>query len=277
MENHYGICEWAFPVSGPLSIRLASLAGFEGIQLGECGGLPYHFPLCQPYVQNSYLEAARQYNIILHSLNLGSLLQSGDIFYASETARGDNADLSIRKGIEAAHAMGIKKIVITVSPDSESAYRNALFHLKYAWTHAEIYDIKIVVETNLPPAGIRRLLEECKNKISLCMDTLNPFRFHSGSPINLIRSFHPGIDHYHLKDSISCLFRPDQRGCVLLGSGDADYPAVSEEIKKTGYTGWFFSENYYYLSPLNQNGDFLEYAKKDLCTLHTTFENAFGR
>lgn len=272
MKNHYGICEWSFPVSAPFSIQLAALAGFDGIQLGECGGRSFHYPLCQKYVQNAYLEASRKYNIALHSLNLGALLQSGDIFYAPETVRGSNARLSIQKGLDAACALGIERIVITASPESEPAYRNVVSHLKYAYSHAKMYQIQIIVETNLPPAGIKTLLEECRGNIRLCLDTLNPFRFHSGSPIDLIREFQSVTDHYHLKDSIRSLFHPDQRGCVLLGSGDAGFPAVCREIKKTGYTGWFFTENYYQLPPLNQSGDFLEYAKKDLHTLHETFE-----
>ena len=138
MKNYYGICEWAFPVSGPLSIQLASLAGFDGIQLGECGGSLSHFPLCQSYIQNAYLEASKKYNVILHSLNLGALLQSMDIFYAPETYRGNQAALSILKGIEAAHALKINRIVITVSPDSEEAFKNALIHLNFACIHANI-------------------------------------------------------------------------------------------------------------------------------------------
>ena len=33
MKNYYGICEWSMPVSGPLAIRLAGTAGFDGMQL----------------------------------------------------------------------------------------------------------------------------------------------------------------------------------------------------------------------------------------------------
>ena len=38
MSYHFGICEWSLPVSGPLAIRFAAVAGAEGIQLGEAGG-----------------------------------------------------------------------------------------------------------------------------------------------------------------------------------------------------------------------------------------------
>ena len=33
MGRHFGICEWALPVSGPLAIRLAAEAGYEAPQL----------------------------------------------------------------------------------------------------------------------------------------------------------------------------------------------------------------------------------------------------
>lgn len=32
MEQLFGICEWSLPCQGSLAIRLASLAGFNGIQ-----------------------------------------------------------------------------------------------------------------------------------------------------------------------------------------------------------------------------------------------------
>ena len=40
MTQHFGVCEWSFPASGPLAIQLAAAAGYEGMQVGEAGFAP---------------------------------------------------------------------------------------------------------------------------------------------------------------------------------------------------------------------------------------------
>ena len=116
MKNYYGICEWSMPVSGPLAIRLAGTAGFDGMQLGEAGGRSLNFPLNHPEIQQIYNETARHYEIRLHSLNLGALLAEGTIDFPVNTPQGDAARASIRNGIRACRALDIRTLVITVSP-----------------------------------------------------------------------------------------------------------------------------------------------------------------
>ena len=61
------------------------------------------------------------------------------------------------------------------------------------------------------------------------------------------------------------LFRIGQRGCTLLGTGDAGISESVEIIKELGYEGWMITENYYHLSPMNSGeDDFAALAAKDL-------------
>lgn len=268
-KNKFGICEWALPVSGPLAIQLASQIGFEGIQISDNGGSKMAFPLNNPNVQKSYIQTAKDYNVILHSLNLGALLQEGSIMHPSDTLFGKSARRSLEKAVLACHDMDIPSIVCTVSPNTVSEYENSLEHLKYACSLASVYGVQVVLESILPLEKILNLLEKCPH-LQICLDILNPLRFGTGDPCEQIVKFgRENIHHFHMKDSIQSLFSPTERGCVLLGNGDVQFNTVVNTIKDIGYNGWFISENYYYYSPMNGDGDtdFMELARVDLKTL----------
>lgn len=267
-KNYFGICEWALPVTGPLAIRLASDIGFDGIQLSEAGGTHMNFPLNNSRVQSAYLSAATEHQITLHSINLGALLQEQTMFYEPHTSRGDAARLSISNGILACHHMNIPSIVCTVSPETKEGLANSIEHLKFACAFARQYGITITMESILPLNTILYILDRVGPELKICMDILNPLRFGSGDPIEQILTFsNKHIHHFHMKDSLRKLFSPTDRGCVLLGTGDVNLSQILDSIKKIDYCGWYISENYYYLPPLNVDGDFFDLAKKDLYTL----------
>lgn len=273
MDYHFGICEWSLPVSGTLAIRLASQAGYEGIQLGEAGGRIQGYPLNNPCVQEAYLEEAYRYGIKLHSLNLGALLAEGTLNYAPETERGCWARESLDKGFEVCRNLGLGVVVITVEPKTEEAFANVVSHLKYAQELSRDSGVEIAVESAQPLTDIRRLLDQLDGAIKLCMDLLNPFRFRTGDAREQIRSFGADcISHFHMKDSVRELFRPGERGCVLLGRGDAGIAESAALIRQMTCGGWLISENYYYLPPMNrEEADFMMLAKQDLETMKQLF------
>ena len=47
----FGVCEFGFPCWGPSAIRMAHEAGFEGIQLADCGGTDKSYPLTNKWIQ----------------------------------------------------------------------------------------------------------------------------------------------------------------------------------------------------------------------------------
>lgn len=269
MRRHFGICEWAFPVFGPLAIRLAREAGYDGIQLGEAGGRRMGFPLNHPRVRQIYCETAEQYQIELHSLNLGALLAEGSLNHAAGSERGQHARESLRAGFSACRKLDIHTIVITVDPQTEEAAAHVVSHLRFAAELAQDSDVEIAMESALPLERIQRILAGAGESVKVCMDLLNPLRFGTGSPQQQIHAFGADrISHFHMKDSVSSLFQPGQRGCVPLGQGDAGYAESVELIKRLPYEGWLITENYYYLPPMNRgDGDFVELAARDLATM----------
>ena len=272
MKYNIGICEWALPVNGTLAIKCASKAGYDGIQLGEAGGRKKGFPLNHPLVQASYLKAARKHHIKLHSINLGELLSEGLINYAPGTFNGEHARECLKNGIFACHSLGVSTLVITLNFPDEDALKNTISHLEYALEIARYFHVELALECALPWEQFSKLLNSVSPDFKVCMDMLNPLRFQTGDPVSQVHLFgRDKISHFHMKDSISGLFSSKERGCVLLGQGDAHYPQSVDVIKEIHYSGWIFSENYYYLPPMNMQQDFMELCKTDCNTLKASF------
>ncbi len=273
MEQHFGICEWSFPVSGPLAMQLAKEAGFEGMQIGEAGGRLMDYPLNHRRVQEIYRETAAHLDMKLHSLNLGALLGEGTLNYAAGTVEGNFARKSLEKGFDACRNLDIHTVVITAEPKDDEVLVNILSHLDYASKLAKDSNVEIAVECGQPLQRIEKMLAAADPEIRVCMDLLNPLRFGTGIPQEQIRAFgREKISHFHMKDSIRELFRLGQRGCVLLGTGDAGIDESVNIIKELGFEGWLITENYYHLPPMNnQNDDFVALAAKDLEIMRNYF------
>lgn len=273
MGQQFGICEWSFPVSGPLAMRLAAEAGYDGMQIGEAGGRLMGYPLNNRRVRELYREEAERCGLQLHSLNLGALLAEGTLNDREDTERGGWARKSLFNGFAACEALGIRTVVITVEPPTEDAFANVVRHLRFAGELARESGVEIAIESARPVEEIQRLLDELGTEAKVCMDLLNPLRFGTGVPQEQIRLLgRERISHFHMKDSVRALFRRDQRGCVLLGQGDAGYRESVEIIREMGFSCWMITENYYHLPPMNDGEqDFAALAAEDLHTLRASF------
>ena len=51
----FGVCEFSFPYWGPWAVKMASEAGYSGIQLADGGGSMYSYPLNDKWIQDGYL------------------------------------------------------------------------------------------------------------------------------------------------------------------------------------------------------------------------------
>lgn len=274
MGQHYGICEWSLPVSGAFAMRIAAEAGYEGIQLGEAGGRRMGYPLNEPRIQQLYRDSAEVCGITLHSLNLGALLAEGTLNYAADTLQGQWARESLLYGMDACRALGIHTVVITVDAPTAEAEDNMLHHMEYACRLAEERAVEIAMESALPLSDIQRILERVGPDVKICMDLLNPLRFGTGDPREQIRAFGNRISHFHMKDSQHALFQRGERGCTLLGDGDAGFHRSVETICALGLQEtWMISENYYYLPPLREQVDScISGAAQDLMRLRAVFQ-----
>ena len=269
----YGICEWSLPVSGTLAIQICKEIGYDGIQIGEAGGRRMGYPLNHRRVQELYAETAQEYGIELHSLNLGALLSEGSLNYAFSCEQGKQARQSLQKGFEVCEKLKMGTIVITVNSESEEQTENVLEHLKYASELSKDSGVEIAMESAQELSTILSILRRTDDNIKICMDLLNPLRFGTGNPQEQIKVFGKDrISHFHMKDSKKELFVPGERGCTLLGEGDAGFSKSADLILESAYDGWLITENYYYLPPMNNGeADFANLAAADLLTMKKSF------
>ena len=170
MGQQFGICEWSFPVSGPLAMRLAAEAGYDGMQIGEAGGRLMGYPLNNRRVRELYREEAERCDLQLHSLNLGALLAEGTLNDREDTERGGWARKSLSNGFAACEALGIRTVVITVEPPTEDAFANVVRHLRFAGELARESGVEIAIESARPVEEIQRLLDELGTEAKVCMD-----------------------------------------------------------------------------------------------------------
>lgn len=98
----FGAVEWAFPCWGELAVKMASEAGFSGMQLGDGGGSLQGYPLRNKRVQEYYLNAGARYNIEFPHIHLYTLGHRGISEAASVPEEGKICLESIRQGVIAA-------------------------------------------------------------------------------------------------------------------------------------------------------------------------------
>lgn len=104
------------------------------------------------------------------------------------------------------------------------------------------------------PQEIARLMALTDPKlIGLCLDT-GHLRFGGGDPLTELRRHRDRIWHVHFKDCSPSVhqrsrdqgwdyFESLEHGIFCeLGRGDVDFPAVIDELQRTGYAGWIVVE-----------------------------------
>ncbi len=268
--NKMGICEWVLPTEGPYSLELAAQLGYDGIQLGDLGGQGKAFPINNRRLQEAYLHASQQHNVELQSLHLYTLVRDGTMKYSLGSPQGDDAILSITKGVDACRDMNIPILMLSSFFASQILndvdFINFSELLRYACTYGQDNGVGIVFECILHIDKIMKMLDAVKG-LRLCYDTLNPIRFGSGDPNEeILRIGRENIDHVHVKDAPA-----DLKGCCLLGTGYGGFHKLAGTLKSIGVSGWFITENYYCLPPMGKDSNFFELAQADLNTMRQTF------
>lgn len=270
-----GICQWSLPIEGPYSCKIVSELGIEGIQL-DIGRYNRGFQLSKRVVQEAYLELAEEFGITYPSIAITEL-DNFSMTHPISVKEMEIANTAINKAIEAAEAMKIPIVMIPSFERSniktEEDFDNAINVLKRACEYAQDKGIIIATENLLPVDKIFELFEKVNySNLKLYFDTQNHY-LHKGYNIpKMLEELMSLICQIHVKDGKNS----DLSG-ALLGEGETGFYKSMEVIKKSNYSGWVISENYYDREPLSlQNEDPIELIKQDVKTLKSVVYSDVG-
>lgn len=275
MAIKFGVCEWGIPVTGPFTVTLAAEMGYDGLQLGDCGGSSMQYPLNHPRVQEAYLQAAADSGMEFGSIHLRSVFQDKSIDAPVGSPLSELFKTSVSSTIRAAAQMDIPEVMGTAMIRERELYPNVVHHLRYACQVAEDNGVVFTVETNLTNEENFRLLEEVGHGVKLCFDAYNPYLHDSGVPGEMLKEILAKkpeiIRHYHFKDTRTEDFHIGRPAPVLMGTGGADLETQARMVLDSSFSGWVYSETYYFARPLNDGGDFVQLAKEDCRRLRKLF------
>ncbi len=270
----FGITQWGMPGEWHYSVRLAKMAGLDGMQI-ELGSYESGYPLAQKYVQDMYLEDSKKYDIAFPSLVVNDLGVNG--FVGGRTSeQGKIAYETLRLGIEAAGRMKIDTIMV---PNffanwiaTEEHFENTVEALIFCCDNAAKYGITIGSETGLSPDDHFRLLERVNRpNIGIFFDSMNAKYFGKRDQMDTLKKELPRfIPQLHIKDGIDVL------SGALLGEGNTDFFKQADYLIASNYSGWLILENYYSHMPLRKTStaDQFELLLKDIQTAKKAFKVA---
>ncbi|MEA4832752.1 L-ribulose-5-phosphate 3-epimerase UlaE [bioreactor metagenome] len=250
-----GINIWSFPSGMTLSekIVMAKKAGFEGIELSldEEGELSLKSGEKE---LGAIKKLASDTGISLPSLASG--LYWGNPITSSDPAiRKRSAEITKRQ-LEAASILGCRTILVlpgVVNADFipgceiveyDVAYERALNGFRTLSETAKEYGVYLCLENVwnkflLSPIEMKTFIDEIGSEyVCSYLDVGNTIAF--GYPEHWIKILGTRIKSVHFKDYRSSV--GTLGGFVDLLAGDVNYPAVVNELNRTGYDGWVFGE-----------------------------------
>lgn len=294
----FGTCEFLFPCWGSVAMKMASEAGFQGMQIADAGGyLQPHpgnngyveyerygldlrrkdsFPLLFREVQEDYLAAAAEYGIELTSIYLYTLEHQGFIKYSADTPQGAQCRESLLNGIRAAAQMKISTVTVAAKGMFGLAQNDyALQSLRYAAQAAAEYGVRLAVLSDLPPAKQTELADALGEWVKLAFDAYAPLVYGTGDPVRQLKEAGAErIDHIRLRD---CAmdgegFASFDSAVTLLGQGKAPFRETVQAVKDMDYTGWIIADTPYYHPDIKAAGEsYASAAAKDLAALRAAF------
>ena len=250
MAVRLGICNWimeAFLEPGCCA-QLAAL-GIEGVQL-DLGSVDEGFPLTRPDVQRAWLEDARAHGVRVTGLMVNEVMRNGMTEAEGSPAR-KVAEAALAAGVRAASAMGLRRVIVPSfrasglvtagDPLAEDAMRTADC-LRRACDLAKPYGLRVATENALCPADLHRLWAAVgRDNLELYLDAFN-YAYWGGQCFpDLLETLLPlNGDEVHLKDGTA-----EAPGSKPLGQGFCEMDRTLAALRRRGFDGWLFVENFY--------------------------------
>ncbi len=266
MNVKIAICQWCLPGNGMYAAKLASMAGWDGVQL-DLGTYQRGMELTQRPIQESLLEDAEKYGIEYPSLFINDLAFA---YSMSKGPRGSEVTAvayeMIEKAVKAADAMHIPAVMLpsffTSEITNEEELRNTAEAVRYCCELAGEKGIDVYHESILTPEDQYRLKDMVGlPNLYVLFDTQNYAAMTDLDQLYIAEKFQPIMGHqFHIKDGVK------ETSNRFVGEGEGKVLETLEFLKSKNYEGWIISENYYDRLPfrkLNED-DILSISKQDL-------------
>lgn len=270
MANYkFGIPEWAMPMNGQYGCRVAHEAGLQGIQI-NLGDASREWPLSHPEMQKIYLDEAQKWEIEYPSLAVNSLCDVG-MTRKPGTKEREDAKRCIRYGIDTAVAMNIPIVMLPTFHDSyiETAEDAELVFdcVKGACEYAADRNITIALENVF---STKEFLDFASR-----ITTGNLKVFYDSQNYSVCKGWNDTQIYNEIKDHVCAIHMKDgftEMSTHMLGEGGSGFYDTVDAIKKSGYEGWIFVENYYDQDRLGAMRDPYGLLRKDVEIIKKAFE-----
>ena len=224
-----GVCDWTIgKTTDPTSLEVAKRIGLDGVQV-DFGRADENLPLFDKELQKRFLDARDEHKIEIASLAMGVL---NNIPYKSDP----RADRWVREGIDVAHAMGVKVILLAFFGNGElrkdkQGVEVVVNRLRRVAPSAEEAGVVLGIESYLSAAEHLDIIKRVESPaVQVYYDVANSRN--AGYDIFAeIRTLGKLICEFHAKDSDD-----------LYGKGSIDFQRVREAMDNIGYRGWLVME-----------------------------------
>ena len=224
-----GVCDWTIgKTTNPASLEVAKRIGLDGVQV-DFGRGDENLPLFSPELQKRFLDARDEHKVEIASLAMGVL---NNIPYKSDP----RADRWVRQGIDVAHAMGVRVILLAFFGNGElrkdkQGIDVVVNRLRRVAPEAQKAGVVLGIESYLSAAEHIDIVKRVGSPaVQVYYDVANSRN--AGYDIFAeIRRLGKLICEFHAKDSDD-----------LYGKGSMDFPRVRKAMDDIGYRGWFVME-----------------------------------
>lgn len=252
-------------------MRTASVLGLHYLHV-DLGSHKDGYPLSQEKVQQQIRQEAEENNIEIVAMALNDLCKNAFV----KDEHNGIAYETLRKGVEAAHAMKIPALTIpsfgSNRIQTKADYEKTIEAYKYLCDLAGQQGVVVYMENVMLPEELHDFVERVHaDNLKLLYDSQNYHVVKGYDSAALLEQFMEEFDlgdFLHIKDGV------DGMGNRYMGEGNSNVQSCIEVLKRKNYNGIIILENSYTKipAPKGGEGDPLAGVRKDLRTLGELFE-----
>lgn len=262
----FGICDWSVKEKGNGLFSLVARMGFDGLQLSLGDDvLKKDNEFYRMLDTNEH--GLKKYGLQCPSIALEAFQQ---INIANHSDR-DLAESLVKKAILFAHTVGAEQLVFPLFDASELNNQRKLEmtgdFIRRLIPAMESARLNISVEGNLKEKQCFDLLAVVgEERFGILFDSQNNYLAYKENMAKLFRKLMPHVNCIHVKDGKHGVLSGS-----LLGQGDSGFYDTAKAIVDSEYSGWIFTENYYYKAPLKEEKSIEKLIAEDLLTMKNEF------